>query len=69
MERQTVESSHIKTVGYENGELEVEFKNGQIYRGECPQEYYDGLMIAESVGKYFNAIKTKIKLTKVEREE
>jgi len=69
MKRQQVSSSHIASVGYENGVLEVEFLSGQIYRGECPEEYYTGLISAESVGRYFNEIKNAITLTRVQTNE
>ena len=37
-------------------EITVQFKNGRVYSyAGCPREVYDGLLAAESAGKYFNA--------------
>lgn len=57
MEMQSVNSSDLSEVGYDadNNLLIVEFKNGNVYQyGLVPQEVFDGLISAESVGKYFN---------------
>lgn len=58
MERQTVSSSNLASVGYDpNSEiLEVEFlSNGKIYEYyNVPQFTYDRLMEASSIGRYFN---------------
>lgn len=55
MNRQSVESSNLSSVGWENGILEVEFKNGSVYKYfDVPQEEYVALMNATSLGKYFN---------------
>lgn len=58
MERQTVNSSNISSIGYdeENEILEIEFKKGEIYQYfDVPYEVYDELMNAESHGKYLAA--------------
>ncbi|NUM79266.1 KTSC domain-containing protein [bacterium] len=58
MDRIEVTSSELKSVGYDPnlGILEVEFRNGGIYRYlDVPQYHYDSLLTAESLGKYFNA--------------
>jgi hypothetical protein len=56
MDRQSVESSNIKSIGYENGTLEVEFLNGGIFNYEnVPPEEHAALMKAESVGKHLHA--------------
>lgn len=56
IERQPVTSSNLKSVGYdpETRILEIEFQRGQVYHYQgVPQEVYDGLMAAESPGRYF----------------
>jgi hypothetical protein len=55
--RRRVESSVVRSVGYEKGEgvLEVEFVGGRVYRYfVVPESVYLGLVGAESVGRYFN---------------
>jgi KTSC domain-containing protein len=58
MKRIGVESSSIAGAGYDAGEqiLEIEFRNGLVYRyfGVAPA-VYEGLMAAESKGRYMNA--------------
>lgn len=58
MERKSVKSSQINSIGYDPNSriLEIEFNNGKVYQyapvtASCHQE----LMSAESHGKYFNA--------------
>ena len=56
MQRQPVESSMLRSAGYdpERSILELEFNNGRIYRYfGVPPEIFDELMIAESKGRYF----------------
>jgi hypothetical protein len=58
MQRQMVESSNLRSVGYdaERSLMEVEFKNGSIYQYKgVPQAVYDELMRANSHGQYFNS--------------
>ena len=57
MRRKPVESSVIRSVGYEKetSTLEVEFHSDKVYRYfAVPHSVYDGLMTADSVGAYFN---------------
>ena len=55
MERQSVSSSNLKSIGYENAILDIEFKNEDVYRfSNVPKDIYEALMNAESHGKYFN---------------
>lgn len=57
MDRQPVSSSNIHSVGYEaeSQTLEVEFHHGGIYRyANVPENVYQGLMQAGSIGSYFN---------------
>lgn len=58
MERQPVSSSSLVSVGYDPSSeiLEIEFKNGLIYRYfNVPLFEHERLMAAESHGIYFNA--------------
>ena len=57
MERISVESSNLASVGYntEAAILEIEFHSGGIYQYfAVPQEIYDGLMNAASKGSYLD---------------
>ena len=57
MKRQIVASSNLRSVGYDEAThtLEIEFQNGRVYRYlEVPREVYEGLMKADSLGRYFN---------------
>lgn len=58
MNRQSVESSNLASVGYdaENEILEVEFKHGGVYQYfDVPQNVYEELMNVSSHGVYFSA--------------
>lgn len=58
MERVSVVSSDLASVGYERTSLtlEIEFQNGAIYQYfDVPEHVHDGLMAAPSKGRYFNA--------------
>ncbi len=55
MQRQQVDSSNLKSIGYEKQVLEIEFQNGDVYQYfDVPKDEYIALMNAESHGKYFN---------------
>lgn len=57
MKRQQVESSNLASVGYraEEATLEVEFRNGRVYRYfGVPERVVWELLRAESKGKTFN---------------
>ena len=55
MNRISVASSNIKSVGYENGTLEIAFNSGGIYQYlGVHLNIYQGLMAASSKGGYFN---------------
>jgi KTSC domain len=61
MQRQSVESSSLASVGYEEWTrtLEVEFRNGGVYRYlGVPAAVHHALMTADSRGAYLN---TRIK--------
>jgi hypothetical protein len=57
VERQTVNSSVIRSVGYDSDRrlLEIEFHHGHVYRYVgVPEFLYRGLMLASSKGSFFN---------------
>jgi len=56
MERKDVDSSNLRSVGYDKQKhiLEIEFNNKGVYHYfEVPFDIYEGLIGAESKGKYF----------------
>lgn len=58
MERQSVRSSNLASIGYdeENNILEIEFNHGGIYQfSNVPFDVYEELMNASSHGTYFSA--------------
>jgi hypothetical protein len=69
MERQAVTSSNIASIGYDEATstLEVEFLHGGVYHYyDVPYREYQGLMQAESHGKYLVAsIKGRYRYSKV----
>ena len=69
MDRISVRSSNIRSVGYdpESSTLEVEFITGSIYQySNVPESEYEGLMNATSKGKYLNRnIKDRYQDTKI----
>lgn len=49
-----VDSSVIKSIGYNKNVLVVEFHNGSLYRyNDFPKDLYDMFMAAESKGRFF----------------
>ena len=55
MDRQFVNSSNIRSIGYNNGTLEIEFNHGGIYQYlNVPHHTYNQLMCASSHGQYFH---------------
>ena len=57
MNRQPVESSNIKSVGYSplRRKLEVEFKGGGVYRYKSvPKTVYKSMMDSDSKGKFLH---------------
>jgi len=55
MERRLVQSSNVKSVGYDQrtGEMEVEFHTGRVYRyNQIPGIIHDGLLAARSPGGF-----------------
>ena len=45
-------SSNVVAIGYEDNKLYVNFKTGSYVYYDVPQKIYDGLVKAESKGKY-----------------
>jgi len=57
MERIQVKSSNIASIGYDEASsiLEVEFNSGDVYQYyDVPKGEYEGMMAADSHGKYLN---------------
>ena len=53
-------SSNVKAVGYESGNLYVMFNGGAVYEYDnVPQKLYEGIMKADSKGKFINKNVTK----------
>ena len=69
MERQTVSSSNIRSIGYDSKSttLEIEFLSGGVYQHfNVPQSVYNELMTGPSHGSYFHHhIKNKYQWRKV----
>jgi hypothetical protein len=58
MERESVRSSNLKSVGYDdtNQILEIEFHHGGVYQYfGVSENVYDELMSANSKGSYFSS--------------
>ncbi len=56
MERISVKSSNIKSVGFEGGTLQVEYKNGGIYEYQnVTAKQVAELHASESIGKYLHS--------------
>jgi hypothetical protein len=56
MNRNSVDSSNIASVGYDedSSTLEIEFHSGGVYQYfDVPNHVYRDLVSAESVGRYF----------------
>lgn len=67
MQRIEVVSSNIKSIGYEEGILEIEFHTGAIYQYDwVPEAEYEDLINAWSVWGYFaKNIKNTYPYTKI----
>lgn len=68
MERTPVKSSLVKSIGYLDKKMEIEFKNGSIYSYEpVGPTIFDAFLEAPSKGKYFHTyIKGNFQATKVQ---
>lgn len=49
-----VASSNIKAIGYEEGDLFVEYNSGTYVYKSVPKNLYDELMEADSKGSFMN---------------
>ena len=71
MQRQAVESTTMRSVGYDqtNQVLEIEFHTGMIYQyPDIPLVIYKALLEAESKGRYFNSeIRDTYEFVRVDR--
>ena len=57
MQRTPVTSSTIISLGLQGTEMEVEFRNYNLYRySHVPAEVFQAILTAESVGRAFDAI-------------
>ncbi len=59
MKRIAVTSRSLRALGYDPDQqvLEVEFRNGSVYRYEqVPAEVVQALLEADSMGRYFNQV-------------
>lgn len=57
MERESVWSSLVESVGYDPDEevLEAELENGRVYQyRQVPESTYQEFLAADSLGRYFN---------------
>lgn len=56
MNRISVDSSNINSIGYDEEEqiLEIEFDNGIYHYFNVPSQIYQSFLIANSHGKYFH---------------
>lgn len=54
MERTTVDSSNVVSVGYEAGTLEVEFNSGIYCYYDVPEYIFEELMASDSKGTYLH---------------
>jgi hypothetical protein len=50
-----VDSSVLRSVGYNGSTLAIEFQNGRVYEHpHVPYEVYHGLLSADSKGAFYN---------------
>ena len=65
--RYAVDSSNLKSVGYEAGMLVIEFTTGDIYvYSNVPGSFFEDFARAESKGKFYNQqVRGKLKGSKI----
>ena len=72
MHFETVKSSYIAGVGYDEGnrELQVKFKNGVVWKYfDVPESAHVSMLLSDSIGKFFaKEIKGVFAARKVEPE-
>ena len=55
MNRVYVQSTDIRSIGYENGTLEIEFLNGGVYQyPNVPRMHYENMLHYPHPGTYFH---------------
>lgn len=54
MERIAVDSSHVVSVGYDEGTLEVEFNSGIYCYYDVPEYIFEELIASDSKGSYLH---------------
>lgn len=68
MRRQSVQSSNLRSVGYDAARLilEIEFHDSGVYQYlDVPERVFNGLMSAKSIGSFFHKdIKDKFRYVK-----
>jgi hypothetical protein len=58
--RRPVTSSNVSAIGWEDGDMEVEFISGHVYTYHgVPESEYQALLGADSIGKHLGAIRGK----------
>ena len=67
MELREVLSSNIRKVGYDEGDLIVEYLSGTKYRyKKVPREIYEAMLESDSKGRFMNnSIKGKFEYEKI----
>ena len=67
MIRHLVKSDLIRSVGYEDNMLEIQFYDGYVFRYlDVPENIYDELLTSDRLGTYYyREINTKYKFTRV----
>ena len=50
-----VSSTNVRSVGYENGILEIIFKDGSVYQWNVPESVYRELMATHSKGSFIHS--------------
>lgn len=56
MQLKPVKSSNIKAVGFEDGQLEVEFHSGKRYRYAATKDEFETMIKTDSIGSYFSRV-------------
>jgi len=71
MSWQEIKSSNVARARYTDGDMEVEFKGGSLYRyKDVPEKVFNGLLKAESVGRFLTSeIKDKFDYVKITKEQ
>lgn len=67
MNRTPVKSSAIRSLGYEDGMLHVEFPSG-VWSMEVTPEEYAAVLASDSIGRAVNALKADRDCTRVQDE-